>query len=215
MRGRSEMMLLWRFCIIFIICMIASMPARAHHQMSREGAMRGIAIPAIAHGEMLILAKYRARILEIAARQFPTDPTLRRLTDFVNLQFFACFWGLVPGSLSDERSPFNECSHAYLAGATAILAHVAAMPGDQSSAKELQSRIAKELASDPTFGALCMNSNEVFDSGTIIGPDWGLVPMHLPTMLSFSLVIIAVALSFLCAVVSLSRRRSSVGPGPR
>jgi len=161
-------------------------PAAAHHQgVAHEGPAIGVAIPAISHGEMQIIAKYRTRILDLAARQPVTDPTLRRLAGFVSLQYFACFRGLVPGSLSDELSPFNECSHAYLAGTRALLAHMVEMPGDQSAAKALRERIDAELASDPAFGALCSNSQQVFDSAIIVPPEWTMIPAHPPTVLTF------------------------------
>jgi hypothetical protein len=124
-------------------------------------------------------------VLDLAARQPVTDPTLRRLAGFVSLQYFECFWGLVPGSLSDERSPFNECSHAYLAGVRALLAHMTAMPGNQSAAKELEARMAAEIASDPSYNVVCSNSGETFDSADVIGPDWQLAPVHMPTVLTF------------------------------
>lgn len=200
-------------CVAFAILIAASMPANAHHQLPHDGGPIGIVIPAIPHGEMLVLAKYRARILEIAARQVPADPTLRRLLGFVSLQHFACFWGLFPGSLSDETSPFNECSHAYLAGTRALLEHLVTMPGDQSSAKVLQASIAEELASDPTFAALCVNSSEAFDSGIIVGPDWQLAATHLPTLITFSLFAVALA-GLVCSALALSRRRSSVRSDP-
>jgi hypothetical protein len=141
---------------------------------------------------MLVLAKYRARILDLAARRPRADPTLRRPVRFVSLQHFACSWGLVPGSLSDETSPFNECYHADLAGARALLAHMVEMPGDQSSARALKTRIERELASDPAFRVLCSNSSEAFDGGIVIGPNWRLAPAHLPTILTvFALVVLA------------------------
>ena len=170
------------------VAALASMtPAAAHHRgMAHEGPAIGVAIPAISHGEMQIIAKYRTRILDLAARQPVTDPTLRRLAGFVSLQYFACFRGLVPGSLSDESSPFNECSHAYLAGTRAVLAHMVEMPGDQSAAKALQERIDAELASDPAFGALCSNSQQGFDSAIIVPPEWTVIPAHPPTVLTFS-----------------------------
>jgi hypothetical protein len=183
-----------RSCFIVALLLVACTPSRAHHQRPHEGATIGVAIPAIGHGEVLVVAKYRAQILDLAARQPRTDPTLRRLSDFVSLQHFACFWGLVPGSLSDETSPFNECSHAYLAGARALLAHMVAMPGDQSSARALAARIDTEIAGDPAFSVLCSNTSQAFDSGIIIGPDWQLAPANLPTTLIFSaLMIVAVA----------------------
>jgi hypothetical protein len=162
----------WRSYLIAAVSMFAACTSVwAHHQPPHEGANIGVAIPAITHGEMLVVAKYRAEILDLAARKPRTDPTLRRLAGFVSLQHFACFWGLIPGSLSDETSPFNECSHAYVAGARALLAHMVAMPGDRSSAKALEARIETEIASDPAFSVLCSNSSETFDSGIIIGPD--------------------------------------------
>jgi hypothetical protein len=177
-------------------------PVRAHHRSPHEGAMIGVAIPAITHGEMFVVAKYRSEILDLASRQPRTDPTLRRLAGFVSLQHFACFWGLVPGSLADETSPFNECLHADLAGARELLVHMAAMPGEQSSAKALEGRIDTEIASDPAFSVLCANSGETFDSGVIIGPDWQLVPAHLATILTF-LAAAALAAAGLCGVVWL------------
>jgi hypothetical protein len=185
----------WRSCLIGAVSILAvSTPVSAHHQPPHEGANIGVAIPAITHGEMFIVAKYRAEILDLAARQPRTDPSLRRLTGFVNLQHFACFWGLVPGSLTDETSPFNECSHAYVAGARALLAHMIAMPGDQSSARALEVRIETELAIGPAANMMCLSSNEAFDSGIIIGPDWQLVPSHVPTLATLlSLLVLATA----------------------
>jgi hypothetical protein len=195
----------------------ACTPVWAHHQPPHEGPTIGVAIPAITHGEVLVVAKHRARILDLAARQPRTDPTLRRLAGFVSLQHFACFWGLVPGSLSDEASPFNECSHAYLAGARALLAHMVAMPGDQSSARALAARIETEIASDRAFSVLCSNSSDSFDSAIIIGPDWQLAPTHIPTVLTFvaSLLLAATGLwgvfRFILAADSL--RPQSKMPG--
>ena len=183
----------WRSCLIAVSLLAPYTPVGAHHQPPHEGATVGVAIPAITHGEMLVVGQYRDRILDLAARQPRTDPTLRRLTGFVSLQHFTCFWGLVPGSLSDETSPFNECSHAYVAGARALLAHMIAMPGDQSSARALEARIETDIASDPAFSVLCSNSNETFDSGIIIGPDWQIATAHLPTVLTFFALLVFAA----------------------
>ena len=182
MSGRNA---LRSYLIVAVSALAASAPVLAHHQPPRDGPAIGVAIPAITHGEMSVIARYRAEILDLAARQPRTDPTLRRLIGFVSLQHFACFWGLVPGSLADETSPFNECSHAYVAGTRALLAHMVAMPGDQSAAIALEARIEAQLASDPAAGLLCSNSSEAFDSGIVIGPDWQLAPTHLPTVLTF------------------------------
>jgi hypothetical protein len=176
----------WRFLLIAALSMLAISPVNAHHQASNDGPIRGVAIPAISHGEMPVVARYRNQVLDLAARQPVTDPTFRRLAGFVSLQTFECFWGLVPGSLSDEKSPFNECTHAYLAGVRALLAHMTAMPDNQSAARELEARMAAEIASDPSTDVVCSNSSETFDSADVIGPDWQLAPVHVPTVLTFS-----------------------------
>jgi len=180
-------------------------PACAHHRGANDGPIRGVAIPAISHGEMPIVARYRSEILALAASQSVTDPTLRRLAGFISLQTFACFWGLVPGSLSDETSPFNECTHAYLAGARALLAHMTSMPGEQSAAKALDARMRAELANDPTSNVVCSNSAETFDSADVVGPDWQLVPAHMPTVLTFLLLIMVIAAGFLVVRRQLHR----------
>lgn len=186
----------WGF-LFAVLSMLGAAPAWAHHQAPNDGPTLGLAIPAISHGAMPVVAKYRNQVLELASRQPVTDPTLRRLIGFVTLQRFTCFWGLVPGSLSDEESPFNECSHAYLAGVQSLLAHMTVMPGDQSAAKALEARMSAEIASDPNHGILCSNSSQTFDSGIVVGPDWQLAPAHVPTVLAF--VAMLVAAGFLAA----------------
>lgn len=189
----------WRNGLIVAAAIIAaSVPARAHHPRPQQGTLIGVEIPAISHGEMLAVANYRSDILDLAQHQARTDPTLRRLMGFVSLQYFACLWGLVPGSLTDEASPFNECSHAYVAGTRALLVHMSTMSGDQSATKALEARIAADIAADPAFAALCSNSDATFDSGVIIGPEWRLAPSHLPTVLTgLSLLGFAVAAAWL------------------
>jgi hypothetical protein len=177
-----------------VATIIAVVPARAHHARSADGTLIGVAIPAIGHGEMLVVARHRSEILDLAERQARTDPTLRRLMGFVSLQHFACLWSLAPGSLTDEASPFNECSHADLAGTRALLGHMTTMSGDQSAAQALEARIAADIAADPAFAALCSNSSETFDSGVIVGPEWRLAPSHAPTVLTcLSLLVLAAA----------------------
>lgn len=193
----------WGSLLIAVLSILAVTPAGAHHQGSNDGPIRGVAIPAISHGEMPVVARYRSQILDLAVRQPVTDPILRRLAGFVSLQTFACFWGLVPGSLSDEQSPFNECSHAYLAGVRALLAHMTAMPGNQSAAKDIEARIDAEIAGDPNRNVVCSNSSQAFDSADVIGPDWQLAPMHVPTVLTFSAFVLLAA----AGLAAVGRRR--------
>ncbi|MGC2781740.1 MAG: hypothetical protein WA418_39495 [Bradyrhizobium sp.] len=204
----------WR-CVIMVVASLiaAAAPARAHHPRPTDGTLIGVVVPAIGHGEMLVVARYRSDILDLAQRQPLTDPTLRRLMGFVSLQHFACLWGLVPGSLTDEASPFNECSHADVAGTRALLAHMGTMPGDQSAAKALEARIAADIAADPVFAALCSNSSETFDSGVIVGPEWRLAPSHGPTVLTcLSVLVLAAAGAWLLSrCFPAANRRTSSG----
>ncbi len=113
-RARPVSLRLWILGIVFFGA--SSIPAWAHREATgRSAPADSISIPNLSHGQMAVIADNRAAILGLAARQIPTDPTMRRLEGFINLQFFDCMWGMVPGSVEDESSPFNECSHAYLA----------------------------------------------------------------------------------------------------
>ena len=175
-------------------------PTLAHHQVSRTGQINGVEIPAITHGEMLVVARHRSEILDLANRQARSDQIFRQLMSFVGLQYFACFWGLVPGSLIDDDSPFNECSHAYLAGTRALLTHLTQMDGKQSAAIALLARIDTEVLRDPTASAVCSNSVN-FESGTVVWPDWGLAWSHLPTLLSLLSLIASFAAGLVGAVL--------------
>ncbi|MCW2284041.1 hypothetical protein M2323_001654 [Rhodoblastus acidophilus] len=169
---------------LLLVC-AALAPVRAHHVRPQSGGPVGVEIPAVSHGATPILARYLPDIQKLAERRATTDPTLRRLQNFVSLQYFACGRGLAPGSLTDEDSPFNECAHAYVAGARALLDHLAALPSGQD-AQALQARIAEDIARDPGAGAVCSNSAETFDSGVVVWPDWSLALTHRPTLLTFS-----------------------------
>jgi hypothetical protein len=77
MRGRNATAAVggWRSCLIAVVSTLAaSTPVWLHHQPSHEGATFGVAIPANTHAEMLVVAKYRVQILDLAARQPRTDP---------------------------------------------------------------------------------------------------------------------------------------------
>ena len=133
----------------------------------------GLEIAGLTHGEMGHVAAYRSAIVDLAARQFPTDETFRRLLNHANIQFSYCAWGLVPNALTDEENPFNECSHAYLAAYRAVLARMAEMPGQPQAAEALADRIDAEIRADPEAEALCQYSVEPFYTGTVLSPTPG------------------------------------------
>jgi hypothetical protein len=88
----------------------------------------------------------------------------------------------VPGSITDEDSPFNECAHAYLAAGRALLLQLAHEPGaDHKSIDALISKIEVEMLADGASINLCRYSDEPFNTNEIIWPHGGMAPFHPPT----------------------------------
>ena len=194
-----------------VVCFLAGLmlagPAVAHRTtpLTAEEAA-GLEIAGLTHGEMGHVAAYRSAIVDLAARQFPTDETFRRLLNHANIQFSYCAWGLVPNALTDEENPFNECSHAYLAAYRAVLARMAEMPGQPQAAEALAARIDAEIRADPEAEALCQYSIEPFYTGTVLSPTLAAALGYPPIALAaaaLALMLVALALGHLA-----KRRRS-------
>jgi hypothetical protein len=49
-----------------------------------------------------------------------------------------------------------------------------------------------EIAANPNRNVVCSNSGQIFDSADVIGPDWQLAPLHVPTVLTFSAFVVLV-----------------------
>ncbi|MBZ9989532.1 hypothetical protein LB572_20750 [Mesorhizobium sp. BH1-1-5] len=178
MRWPPRFFALAAFALVFLL---AAAPADAHTTRSTPPPP-GIQIPSLTHGQMAVIARYRSDILDLALRQTETDPTFRRLYNHGNLQYTYCLWGLMPGSLADEQSPFNECSHAYLATAKALLTYMAKMPSAQNEAKALISNIDADMVRSGASWVLCQFSAEGFSTGEIVEPRWRGVFFHLPSL---------------------------------
>ncbi len=88
--------------------------------------------------------------------------------------------------VEDESSPFNECSHAYLAGTKALLMHLLTMPGDRAPVRALADRIELEMMRNNASLDLCRYSDEPFDTADIVGPHWGEIPFHPKSVLSLA-----------------------------
>ena len=96
-----------------VIALLLSSPSEAHRIAASGGPPpNGIAIPSLTHGQITVIADNLSTIRALAGSQIGLDMTTWRLEDYLNLQSFACVWGVVPGSIADESSPFNECAHA-------------------------------------------------------------------------------------------------------
>ncbi|MEI9403762.1 hypothetical protein [Mesorhizobium argentiipisi] len=164
-----------------LLALLAATSAQAHGGSS-DPPPPGIQIPSLTHGQMAVIARYRGDILDLAQRQTVTDPTFRRLYNHGNLQFTYCLWGLMPGSLGDEESPFNECSHAYLATAKALLTYMATMPSAERNAKALISDIDADMVRSGASWILCQYSGEAFSTGAVVKPRWRDIFFHLPSL---------------------------------
>ena len=127
----------WIALIAALFMLAATSPSHAHRISTRSGPPpQGISIPSLAHGQMTVISDNLPAIRALAASRIGFDMTTWRLEDYLNLQSFACLWGVVPRSITDENSPFNECAHAYLAAGRALLLQLRATPGVDHNAVE-------------------------------------------------------------------------------
>lgn len=165
-----------------VVALMLVAPASAHRRETPDGAGagRGVLLPAVAHHEMRIVATYRAPILDLAARQRRTDEPFRRILNFQNIQFAYCAWGLAPASVTDEDSPFNECSHAYLSATKALLLKIRDMPDGGTDAETLTSELEHDIQRAAPL--ICRFGGEPFDTAHVVYPDWRMAAGHLPTM---------------------------------
>jgi hypothetical protein len=177
--------------LALLLSMIAA-PAWAHSRTS-GGPTSGISIPSLSHGEMAVIADYRSAILDLAESATDTNETFRRVLNYAEIEYSYCLWGAVPKSVSDEESPFNECSHAYLAATKAVLLQMRAMPGEAAAAGDIASRIDARLIESGLSLILCRFSDEAFNTADIIRPDWSAIPLHPASMASFTCLALLLA----------------------
>jgi hypothetical protein len=181
--------------VLLLLFAAAFEPAWAHRErLNRSSAPQGISIPSLSHGQMQVIAANLPAIRALAQRQDPTDLTMRRLQDFLNLQQFVCFWGVVPGSVTDEASPFNECAHSYLAVARELLMHLRQMKGgDRTGVAALVNKIEVEMLSENAALVLCRYSDEPFNTDEVVWPRWSWIPLHVPSLATFAAILSLVA----------------------
>jgi hypothetical protein len=178
-----------------VLAALAASPGEAHRSAASGGPPPdGIAIPSLTHGQMAVIADNLAAIRALANARIGSDMTTWRLEDYLNLQSFACFWGLVPGSITDESSPFNECSHAYLAAARALLLHLSDAPrADRQAVDALIGKIESEMLANGASLTLCRFSDEPFNTNEVIFPRWSEAATHPPTVAFAAVVLAAIA----------------------
>ncbi|NTJ66714.1 hypothetical protein G6M50_07405 [Agrobacterium rhizogenes] len=181
MRGRRPHpsgVLLAIFCL-----MLSGWPASvAAHGGGSSGSQAGIPIPSLTHGEMAVIAPFYGRIISLAERTSDTDETFRRLMNFAQIQHAYCLWGLMPDSVSDEESPFNECSHAYLAAAKAVLLRMRVMKVEKVPVDDLVSDIDATLVRNNLALILCKFSGESFNTADLIRPKLAEIALHVKSL---------------------------------
>lgn len=160
---------------------------------------------------MQVIAAHEAAILDLADGRQRTDPTFRRLQNFAALQRTYCLWGLMPGSLRDEDSPFNECMHAYLATLRVLLLHMAQMPEKAGAVTALTDRIERDMIQRNASLQLCQYSAEAFNTAEVVMPRWSGILGHPKSLLACGGA--AGALAAAAAWLLAPRRRDRNGEG--
>lgn len=171
--------------LVFCLLSALSLPALAHGSVAR-GPGAGLPIMGLSHGEMAVIAGHRAAVIDLAAAATDTTEDFRRILNYARIQHAYCLWGLVPQSISDEESPFNECSHASLAAVKALLLMMRTMPREAAAAADLVSRMESELIERQLSLILCRFSGETFNTADIVRPDWTAIPRHPASLVSLS-----------------------------
>ncbi|MBB3658013.1 hypothetical protein FHX15_003255 [Rhizobium sp. BK650] len=156
------------------------------HGRSGEGSHAGLPVPEISHGEMAVISDYRGRIMNLASRTVDTNEPFRRMLNYAEIQYSYCFWGRMPGSVTDEESPFNECAHAYLAATKAVLLAMRDMPREAVAAGEIASDIDVDMVRRGLSLVTCRFSGEGFNTANIVRPRWSEIPLHPASMASLT-----------------------------
>lgn len=199
--------------LILLVLALTRVDASAH-RADRPRDLSGVPITEISHGEMAIVARHRGDIFALAGKVRQPDPTFLTLLRYGELQYADCLWGLVPGSISDEESPFNECSHAYLAAAKEILMRMREMPEVKGEAGEIVSRVSYEATLEGAAFVGCVYSGEGFNTADLVRPHWHDVPFHLPTLLALVAGFGFLPVSVWMASRSLPRREGTSAADP-
>ncbi|WP_371345548.1 hypothetical protein [Ancylobacter sp. IITR112] len=160
-----------RFFLVGALLLALQAAAEAHQPRTNteNDLPRGLEIPAITHSDMAFVSAYFGSIIALADRQTRTDDRFRRLLNYTKIQRMYCLWGLIPRAIENEASSFNLCSHAYLAGAWALLQDLATKAMAREEANEIVAAVERDRAMSPTF-VLCESSVEIFHTGEFIVP---------------------------------------------
>ncbi|MBB4439896.1 MULTISPECIES: hypothetical protein [Rhizobium] len=181
---RARPLLLTAFSAAAFFCVVAG--SAFGHSRGDGGSHAGLDIPQISHGEMAVISDYRGRIIDLASRAVETNEPFRRVLNYAEIQYSYCLWGRMPGSVTDEESPFNECAHAYLAAAKAVLLSMREMPRERAAAGEIISAVDADMVRRGLALITCRFSGEAFNTADIVKPRWSGIPFHAASMASLT-----------------------------
>ncbi|MBY5555218.1 hypothetical protein HFO41_19445 [Rhizobium leguminosarum] len=181
---RARPLLLTAFSAAAFFCVVAG--SAFAHSHGDGGSHAGLDIPEISHGEMAVISDYRGRIINLASRAVDTNETFRRVLNYAEIQYSYCLWGRMPGSVTDEESPFNECAHAYLAATKAVLLSMREMPREAAAAGEIISAVDADMVRRSLALINCRFSGEAFNTADIVKPRWSGIPFHAASMASLT-----------------------------
>ncbi|MDZ7823582.1 MAG: hypothetical protein U5K75_05740 [Ahrensia sp.] len=157
-------------------------PVLAHSGGAAAGANGGIDIGYITHDQMQVIYQYHDEVLAIAARQFAPAESFSRILNYAHIQRTYCALGMMPSAVTDEESPFNECSHAYLAATQDLLLHMMEMPKQSTMVQDLVQRVDLAMIKNGAALQSCQFSEIGFNTANIITPDWRAALEHLPSL---------------------------------
>ncbi|WP_027683266.1 hypothetical protein [Rhizobium leguminosarum] len=182
--SRTTPLLSAPFVTAAFFCVVAG--SAFAHSRSDGGSHAGLDIPEISHGEMAVMSDYRGRIIYLASRAVDTNEPFRRVLNYAEIQYSYCLWGRIPGSVTDEESPFNECAHAYLAATKAVLLSMREMPQEAAAAGEIISAVDADMVRRSLALITCRFSGEAFNTADIVKPRWSGIPFHAASMASLT-----------------------------
>lgn len=195
--GAARMFFKTRNFVFAGIAAVSVAASAGAHTRAAGGSHAGIDIPEISHGEMAAISEYHRRIIDLASQATDTDEPFRRVLNYAQIQYSYCFWGKVPGSVTDEESPFNECSHAYLAATKAVLLAMRGMPREANAATDIVSSIDSEMVLRGLSLITCQFSGEAFNTAAIVRPQWSEIPSHPASMASLTGLLALLGAAFL------------------
>ena len=185
--------------VAYAFLLVMPVPAAAHVSQTVGGPVAGVPISEITHGQMPVIARHTREILALAARQPGPSDDFQRLLNYARVQRAYCLWGLVPGSISDEASPFNACSHAYIAALRELLLRMNADPAN-AAADALVREVDTDMLMSATALEFCNYSAMPYDTATLVRPLWDDLiwhPMSLASLLALAGMVLALTLAFL------------------